>query len=68
MKDYIEIGDAVSQSGVGAGVITGITDAGYPQVNRVAVAWLVCPDGRVFNPHNASIPEPDSIVSAVNLS
>lgn len=47
---YIEIGDAVSDSPLGAGSVTGITDAGYPQVNGVAVAWLERGDGVIFDP------------------
>lgn len=50
-RDHIAIGDAVSDSAVGAGTITGITDACFPQVNHVAVAWLECADGTVFDPH-----------------
>ena len=41
MKDSLTIGDAVFNSPVGSGTITGITDAGYPQVNYVAVTRLV---------------------------
>lgn len=41
MKDSLTIGDTVFNSPVGAGTITGITDAGYPQVNHIAVARLV---------------------------
>jgi len=51
-RSYVAIGDAVSDSAVGAGTITGITDAGFPQVNHVAVAWLECEDGTVFDPHS----------------
>ena len=35
------IGDAVFNSPVGAGTITGISDTGYPQVNYVTVVRLV---------------------------
>lgn len=41
MKDSLTIGDTVFNSSVGSGTITGITDAGYPQVNYVAVTRLV---------------------------
>lgn len=51
-RSYLSIGDAVSDSGVGAGKITAFTDAGFPQVNHVAVAWLECEDGTVFDPHS----------------
>ena len=30
--EYLEVGDAVKDSATGPGTITGITDAGYPQV------------------------------------
>ena len=36
--EYLEVGDAVKDSPTGPGTITGITDAGYPQVNHIAVA------------------------------
>lgn len=46
--DYIEIGDAVKDSPRGAGTVTGITEAGYPQVNGVAVAWLELSVGELY--------------------
>lgn len=46
--EYIEIGDAVKDSPQGAGTVTGITDAGYPQVNGVAVAWLELAGGELY--------------------
>jgi hypothetical protein len=46
----LEVGDPIAYSPVGPGKITGITDAGYPQVNHVAVSVLVRVDGAVFNP------------------
>ena len=48
--EYLEVGDAVKDSATGPGTITGITDAGYPQVNRIAVTWLELDDGTVFDP------------------
>jgi hypothetical protein len=55
MKDYLTVGDSVFNSPVGPGIITGITDAGYPQVNHIAVSRLVhkTPEGKflAFNPH-----------------
>lgn len=48
----IKVGDDVSESPVGSGKITGVTEAGYPQVNQVAVAWLKRPDGAAFDPHD----------------
>lgn len=51
MKDYIKVGDKVSHSPVGAGVITDFTERGYPRVNHVAVAWLRFETGEVFNPY-----------------
>ena len=50
--DQIEVGDPVRASPVGPGTVTGITQAGYPQVNRVAVTWLEREDGAVYDPHN----------------
>lgn len=50
--DEIAVNDPVSRSPVGAGVITGFTEAGYPQVNHVAVTWLERPDGARFDPLN----------------
>ena len=44
------IGDTVAESPVGPGVVTDITDAGYPQVNHIAVACLKRTDGAVFDP------------------
>ena len=48
--EYLEVGDAVKDSPTGPGTITGITDAGYPQANHIAVAWLERDDGAVFDP------------------
>jgi hypothetical protein len=48
--DYLSIGDTIADSPVGAGEVTGITDAGYPQVNHVAVVYLTRTDGVVFDP------------------
>lgn len=54
MKDSLVIGDSVFNSPVGSGTLTGITDAGYPQVNHVAVTRLVhkTPEGQflVYDP------------------
>lgn len=48
MKDSLIIGDSVFNSPVGSGTLTGVTDAGYPQVNHVAVTRLVhkTPEGQ----------------------
>lgn len=48
---YLEIGDTVKDSPLGAGTVTDITDAGFPCVNHVAVAWLERDDGAIFDPH-----------------
>lgn len=48
----IQVGDLVSNSPVGSGKVTGVTQAGYPQVNHVAVVWLERPDGARFDPYN----------------
>lgn len=50
--DYLQIGDTIADSPVGPGTITGITEAGYPQVNHVAVARLKRTDGIVFDPYD----------------
>lgn len=50
-----DIGKAIKHSPVGSGEITDITEAGYPQVNGVAVAWLVFEDGCTFNPFGHDI-------------
>lgn len=47
---YLTIGDTVAASPVGAGTITNITDAGFPQVDHIAVSWLERTDGAVFDP------------------
>jgi hypothetical protein len=46
------IGDRIAASPVGRGVITGVTERGYPRVNEIAVATFITQDGGVFNPHN----------------
>lgn len=51
MKDCIEVGDVVVESPVGAGRVTEISDAGFPRVNHVAVAWVRLVDGTTFDPH-----------------
>lgn len=51
--DCLQVGDTVADSPVGPGVITGITEAGYPQVNHVAVARLKRTDGVVFDPYGS---------------
>jgi hypothetical protein len=51
--DCLQVGDTVEDSPIGSGVITGITEAGYPQVNHVAVARLRRTDGAVFDPYGS---------------
>jgi hypothetical protein len=48
--DYLQVGDTIADSPVGPGVITGVTEAGYPQVNHVAVGRLKRTDGVVLDP------------------
>lgn len=48
--NYLAEGDTVKDSPRGPGTITGITAAGFPQVNHVAVAWLERTDGVIFDP------------------
>ena len=55
--DYLQVGDTVKDSPVGPGEITGITEAGYPQVNHVAVAWLIRTDYVTYNPWNKTLKE-----------
>ncbi len=51
--DHFAIGDTVADSPNGPGTITDITDAGYPQVNGVAVARLKRTDGATFDPYGS---------------
>lgn len=46
----VEIGERVKDSPMGAGVLTGITERGMPQINHVAVAWIETEDGGIFDP------------------
>jgi hypothetical protein len=55
VKQYMEIGDKVSHSPMGAGTITDFTERGYPRVNHVAVGWLRLETGETFNPHGHDI-------------
>lgn len=52
MKDSIEVGDKVKFSPLGAGTVTDISDAGYPRVDGVAVAWVEMEGGGVYDPRN----------------
>ncbi|WP_087865856.1 hypothetical protein [Comamonas thiooxydans] len=49
-EKYLSEGDTVKDSPRGPGTITGVTAAGFPQVNHVAVAWLERTDGVIFDP------------------
>lgn len=51
-QTYIQEGDEVADSPVGPGFVTGVTQAGYPQVNEVAVVWLRRTDGVLWDPHH----------------
>jgi hypothetical protein len=53
--NQLEPGDTVRASPVGAGSITDITQAGYPRVNHIAVAWLIRTDGLVFDPYGHTL-------------
>lgn len=46
----VEIGERVKDSPMGAGVLTGITERGMPQIDHVAVAWIEAEDGGIFDP------------------
>lgn len=50
-RRYLSINEAVADSPVGPGSITDFTDVGYPRVNGIAVSWLDCQDGTIFDPH-----------------
>ena len=50
-RNTLKIDEPVRASPVGSGTITGITQAGYPQVNHIAVAWCIRIDGLTFDPH-----------------
>ncbi len=52
--NMLNVGDIIDDSPVGGGTITGFTERGYPQVNHVAVGWLLTENGLLFNPHNYS--------------
>jgi len=61
---HFGIGDPIDASPVGPGSITDVTDAGYPQVNGVAVACLRRADGAVFDPYGHyknGVPEKDTL-------
>jgi hypothetical protein len=47
----LQVNDPIKASPVGAGVLTDITEAGYPRVDRVAVAWCIRTDGSTFDPY-----------------
>ena len=45
----IRVGDKIAWSPVGSSVLTGITEAGYPMVNHVAVTCLITESGLVHS-------------------
>ena len=47
---YINIGERVKDSPLGAGILTGVTERGMPQIDHVAVAWIETEDGGIFDP------------------
>jgi len=53
---YIDVGDMIADSPVGAGEITGVTLAGFPKVNHIAVTWIERTDGVVWDPHGKRKP------------
>lgn len=58
--ELMGIGAAVIDSPVGPGTVTKFSDAGYPMVNGVSVAWCVFafgPSLRVFDPQRVAPPE-----------
>lgn len=52
--NYLNVGDTIADSGMGAGVITDFTERGYPRVNGVACAWLIRTDGVRFDPNGVA--------------
>ncbi|MEL6237040.1 MAG: hypothetical protein AAFO57_00225 [Pseudomonadota bacterium] len=46
----VAIGDRVKDSPLGAGILTGVTERGMPQIDHVAVAWIEAEDGGIFDP------------------
>lgn len=54
MEKKIKIGDIVSDSGMGAGTITGFNERGFPMVNNVTCAWIEFEDGSKFDPYGVS--------------
>lgn len=54
---FVGVGDSVAESPVGEGTVTGISAAGYPEVDGVPVAILVRSDGAVWNPFNFDLDE-----------
>jgi hypothetical protein len=49
-QDYINIGDAITTSPVGRGVVTGFNKEDYALVNSTAVAWCIRSDKQAYNP------------------
>lgn len=47
-SDGIAIGSKITESPVGPGVLTDISDAGYPRVNHVAVTCLISESGFIY--------------------
>lgn len=47
---HIRPGARVIDSGAGPGLLTGITSAGFPQVDHVTASWSEYEDGSVFDP------------------
>lgn len=54
MSRQIEIGDVVSDSGMGPGRITGFSERGFPMVNNVTCGWVEFEDGSKFDPYGVA--------------
>jgi len=52
--DRLSVGDTIASSPVGSGVITALSDSGYPMVNHIAVSQLRRTDGVIWAPHGWS--------------
>jgi hypothetical protein len=50
---YADVNRKIKDSPMGPGEVTTITEAGFPEVNGVAVAWVEFDNGEIFDPYRA---------------
>ena len=50
----LAIGTKISESGVGAGKVTGFSERGFPQVNGITVGWCKLECGALFDPYDVA--------------